>query len=424
MSRRRVVAPDQAIAAAARQWDGLTVICAGKQFNGIKMAEQHMAEELSRLGPVLYVDPPLSLITARRDPAAAALAAQSRLRLLGPGLAHLTPIVPPGPYRPGLTPLTTALVRRYVRSAVRRLGGWVRAVVSVGPQFLPAGSCQERVRVYWALDDYLAGADLLGLSSRSLAAREQRVVAAADFVLAVSPVLAGSWRDRGFPVQLLPNGVDVAAYAGVDTADPPADAADLPGPVAGLVGHINGRADLALLEAVADRGRSLLLVGPVKRGLDEKRFDALTRRHNVRWVGAKPSSALPGYLRLMDVGLVPYQDTLFNRGSFPLKTLEYLAAGRGVVATDLPAVHWLATDLVAVASGPGHFADQVDRMLTEDRSPALMAARRALAARHSWSSRAETMHEAILSCSRHNRGKAGQNTAGTPFYTYSDGNPR
>jgi len=54
----------------------------------------------------------------------------------------------------------------------------------------------------------------------------------------------------------------------------------------------------------------------------------------VRWVGPQPYGALPGYLRLMDVGVVPYRDSAFNRGSFPLKTLEYLAAGRGVVATD------------------------------------------------------------------------------------------
>ncbi|HEY6277605.1 MAG TPA: glycosyltransferase [Streptosporangiaceae bacterium] len=405
MSQRRAVAAGRSPAGGAGRWDGLVVICAAKQFNGIKMAEQHMAEELSRLGPVLYVDPPLSLAAARRDPATAALAAQPRLRLVRPNLAHLTPVLPPGPYRPGLSPLTTALVRHCVRSAVRRLGGRVRAVVSAGPQFLPAGSCRELVHVYWVLDDYVAGADLLGLSRRSLAARERRTATAADFVLAVSPVLADCWQRRGFPVRLLPNGVDVAAYADVDTADPAADAADLPAPITGLIGHINGRTDLALLEAVADRGRSLLLVGPLKRGLDQARFDALRRRPNVRWVGPKPSAALPGYLRLMEVGLVPYQDSSFNRGSFPLKTLEYLAAGRGVVATDLPAVQWLATDLVAVASGPSHFADQVDRMLGQDRSPAVMAARRALAAQHSWSSRAEIMYEAILNCARYGRGR-------------------
>jgi teichuronic acid biosynthesis glycosyltransferase TuaH len=104
---------------------------------------------------------------------------------------------------------------------------------------------------------------------------------------------------------------------------------------------------------------------------------------------------LPSYFRLIDVGIVPYGDSPFNRGSFPLKTLEYLAAGRSVVATGLPAIRWLATDLVAIASEPRAFADHVDRLLDEVRSPALMARRRAFAAQHSWANRAADFHEII-----------------------------
>ena len=164
----------------------------------------------------------------------------------------------------------------------------------------------------------------------------------------------------------------------------------------GLIGHINARIDLHLLEAIADRGRSLLLVGPKDPGFEPERFGALVRRPNVCWVGPKPFELLPGYLRLLDVGLVPYRDSAFNRGSFPLKTLDYLAAGRGVVATDLPSIRWLATDLVTVASGPGAFADAVDRSLEQIKSPALMARRRALAAQHGWADRAAELHAAIM----------------------------
>ncbi len=97
----------------------------------------------------------------------------------------------------------------------------------------------------------------------------------------------------------------------------------------------------------------------------------------------------------MDVGVVPYRDSPFNRGSFPLKTLEYLAAGRGVVATDLPAIRWLATDLVSVAVTPEHFAGEVDRLLGEPRTRALMAGRQAFAARRSWAHRAAAIRAAI-----------------------------
>jgi glycosyltransferase involved in cell wall biosynthesis len=96
------------------------------------------------------------------------------------------------------------------------------------------------------------------------------------------------------------------------------------------------------------------------------------------------------------VGIVPYRDSAFNRGSFPIKTLEYLAAGRGVVATDLPSIRWLMTDLVAVASGPRAFADAVDRSLEQVRSPAIIARRRGFVSRHGWAERAADMHAAIM----------------------------
>ena len=89
------------------------------------------------------------------------------------------------------------------------------------------------------------------------------------------------------------------------------------------------------LRGVAEAGPSLLLIGPHSPGVNGPMRD-LVARDNVRWVGPKPYDSLKSYLRIMDVGLVPYADTPFNRGNFPLKLLEYLAAGHGVVATDLP----------------------------------------------------------------------------------------
>ena len=93
----------------------------------------------------------------------------------------------------------------------------------------------------------------------------------------------------------------------------------------------------------------------------------------------------------MHVGLLPYGDTAFNRGSFPLKTLEYLAAGRGVVATNLPTIRWLATDLITTASDPLGFADAVDRAVATPLTPELVQRRRDYAAGHSWDRRAEQL---------------------------------
>jgi len=382
------------IPAAPRQWDGLIVLCAVNSYGGVKMADVHMAEQLSRLAPVLYVDPPMSRLTAARHPDAAEALRGPRLRLQQPGLARLTPVVQPFPSRPAATGMTSALTRRYLRRATARLGGRVRAVFSGWPLYPVFGSCGEQVRAYWAQDDFVGGAALLGLNAALLDRRERQVAAGADLVVAANPLVADTWRERGVQPVLVPFGADVDAYLDTERAALPSDAA-LPGPVAGFVGHINDRTDLRLLESIADRGRSLLLVGPKDPAFEAARFDALQRRDNVRWVGPKPFGKLPGYLRMIDVGLVPYRDSPFNRGSFPLKTLEYLAAGRAVVSTDLPAARWLATDLVCIAAGPSAFADEVDRLLAQPRTPALMARCQAFAARHSWARRAADIYQAI-----------------------------
>jgi teichuronic acid biosynthesis glycosyltransferase TuaH len=72
-----------------------------------------------------------------------------------------------------------------------------------------------------------------------------------------------------------------------------------------------------------------------------------------------------------------------------MKTLEYLAAGRPVVSTSLPAVRWLDTDLVTLADTPDAFGASVMRDAALVHDPALVRRRREFAARHSWAQRAE-----------------------------------
>ena len=367
------------------RWKNLVVLCAANRYDGVKLADQQMAEQLALRMPVLYVDPPLSVlksVTGAGKPAVAGL------RVIGPRLARLTTVVQPFHSRPWMVSLTSMLARRSIRQATRRLGGDVQAVLSAWPQYPVFGICGERVRVYWAQDDFVGGAALLGLDAKMLSAHEQRTAAEADTIVAANPEVAEVWQGRGYSPRLIPFGADIDLYEGVERVEPALDV-NLPSPIAGLIGHINERIDLALLEAIADRGRSLLLIGPRRPDFEPKRWDALTKRSNVRWLGPRQYQQLPAYMRAIDVGLVPYNDSAFNRGSFPLKTLEYLAAGRPVVTTGLPAAHWLATDLISIADGAAAFADAVDRLLVAPQLKELGEARRAFAKRHSWAQRAE-----------------------------------
>lgn len=53
----------------------------------------------------------------------------------------------------------------------------------------------------------------------------------------------------------------------------------------------------------------------------------------VRFVGEVAHQALPGYLRECDIGLACFEPTPLRRYAFPIKVLEYMAAGLPVVGT-------------------------------------------------------------------------------------------
>lgn len=371
--------------------DGLVVICAANNWDEVKLADRHMAEHLTEYAPVLYVDPPISHLTRFNAPAVAPSLKRPHLRQIAPRIARCTPVVPPKPMAPAMLPLTNRIARRQLRGALRRLGvRRAQAVLSTWLFVDAYGVCGERVRAYWWRDDPVAAAPLWRRPAERLAAGDRRLTETSDLVVAVSEGVTADLRERGVEAAYLPNGCDAAFYAGVDDAPDPPDV-DLPGPIAGFVGHLNSRTDLALLEAVAEAGASLLLVGPRDPAFEPDRLDALLARPHVAHLGPRRFEELLPYLKAIDVGLVPYGNTRFNRNSFPLKTLEYLAAGRPVVSTPLPAVRSLRTDLVALAETPADFAAAALLEAARPREAALLAARRDFAARHSWAARAEQL---------------------------------
>jgi teichuronic acid biosynthesis glycosyltransferase TuaH len=369
-------------------WNGVIVFVGGERWDGVRGSHRQLAEALARRRPVLYVDNPISPATSRsRASSAIGAGVRPGLRMVGPQMAVLVPAALPGLSRPGIRVTTAWLIRRAVRRALVELGRpAVKAIVVASLDDLLT-SCRADRRLVYATDDYVAGASLMGIDPRYLQRCERRQSAKADGVVVVSDELAARWRGLGHDPLVVPNGCDGSAYAAV-AGLAPATEVTLPTPIAGVVGRLSARIDLSLLEAVADRGRSLLLVGPLDPSFEPARMQSLVARPNVQLVGPVSFEALPPFLAAMHTGLTPYADSAFNRASFPLKTLEYLAAGRSVVATDLPAHRWLQTDLVGLADGQRGFADAVDAALDRESSAALVAERQAFAAQHNWDERA------------------------------------
>jgi glycosyltransferase involved in cell wall biosynthesis len=291
--------------------------------------------------------------------------------------------------------IARTLARRRAADALATLGADICGVVAASAEpVLRPWSRTLGKRVYYATDDFVGGAELMGYSRAYMRRAQASNLRSAELALAVSQPLADSLRARrGAPrVEVLPNGCDADGLAAVPLQEP-ASCIRLVGPVAGVVGQLNDRLDIGLLEAVADRGDSLLLVGPrcERDSRTTRLLDTLIERPNVQWVGRQPAEALPALLAGITVGLTPYVDSEFNRASYPLKTLEYLAAGRQVVSTSLPATCHLDADLVVSAHTVSDFADAVHRALQEPESGVRVARRQAFAREHSWDTRARAL---------------------------------
>jgi teichuronic acid biosynthesis glycosyltransferase TuaH len=176
---------------------------------------------------------------------------------------------------------------------------------------------------------------------------------------------------------------------------------------------------MKLLEAVADAGYSLLIVGPHDPRWEPRRFTALTARPSVRYVGSVPEEEVSAHIAAIDVGITPYLDNPFNKASFPLKTLDYLSAGRPAISTTLPASRWLLSDLarseeaafseqiMLLAGDADSFIDSLRRLAGEPgqdgqaandlpgAEPERAHRCRAFAARHTWARRADALAAAI-----------------------------
>jgi teichuronic acid biosynthesis glycosyltransferase TuaH len=287
--------------------------------------------------------------------------------------------------------VTWPLVRAQIKWALRRTGRHPDVFVAGHPHDLLGRWGENVLDVLYGTDDWLAGAELLGLSRRRLATEERRALRRADRVLAVGPELADRWSRLGANPLVFPNGCDPRAYSRVPHTAPGPVPAGFPTPVAGVVGQLSDRIDIGFLTAVADSGVGLLLVGPRQARWSPARAEALLARPNVHHVGPVPFEELPRWFARIDVGLTPYADSAFNRASFPLKTLEYLAAGLPVVSTNLPASRLLReeTGQVWIAEDHRGFADAVREAAISSVAPGAVDRRMAAAERHSWAARAD-----------------------------------
>ena len=249
-----------------------------------------------------------------------------------------------------------------------------------------------------ALPELIATADVPSPAKlRRLAAREERVWRGTDGYVTITQGLADDLTVRFGSrehLAVVPDGMRL----------PTTPPGPLPGkPVVAYAGHLYAWKGVdVLLRAVAQLPDvAALIVGGHEREPDLARLKALASElgiaERVTFTGLVAPAEVPAQLaRAMVLVLPNPASAISTKFTSPLKLFEYMAAGRAIVATDLPAIREVLRDneeALLVAPGDATaLADAIQRLVS-DRALAERLAKNAYAEapKYSWAKRAERL---------------------------------
>ena len=244
------------------------------------------------------------------------------------------------------------------------------------PGWIDFVAAMPRARVlYDCMDNHHGFAE----AGPALPAAEARLLQLVDGVVVTSDYLERQVRDRHPQRCMVRNACDPSHFLGI----PPATSAR---PVVGYFGAVAQWFDVALLRAVATAmpDCDFLIVGDDTADVARR----LGKLPNVTFRGEVPYTDLPRHIAAMHVLLIPFVLDELILATNPVKAYEALAAGRPVVATEMPELmqHELA-DHVRTAPDAAGIVTALRAALADARDPARTAARRAFAAGQTWAAR-------------------------------------
>jgi glycosyltransferase involved in cell wall biosynthesis len=329
---------------------------------------QHLAAQLVRqelVREVLFVNPATSAPPSQHSPE--------------PGITVITP----------RRRLPNRLAGTQLLGARLRAGPVGRAdVLWVNDPVLGRATLGRRQPViYDVTDDWRTAPAAARLTRRTIRAEDELAHRAVTVVC--SEELSNRWRDRyAVDPALVHNAVDDAAWRDARTVALPG-----PSPHVGYVGTLHEeRLDLDLLERLAldDRLGTIHLVGPdVLTDAGRRRLRNLSR---MRLHGPVHAEDVPSWTKSFDVLMSPHRVTAFTLSLDAIKSYEYLASGRPIVATPTSGFQHLERPLLCLV-GPDEFPDAVYAASSEPPSTAVYDV-------PSWERRAQEFAHVIQSASR------------------------
>lgn len=211
------------------------------------------------------------------------------------------------------------------------------------PYFAPVAERWPGPVVYWLTDliERYQGADPAAIHRL-----DRQMCRAATLVCPNSSRLAAYLIEHGAcppeKIRILPNATRATNLLAAPPSTPfplPPDLADLPRPVAGIIGNLAGNMDWLFLEQLVRLQPDIhwAFIGPTSMPIEDRAHQAARERvmhlPNTRFTGRKPYGELAAYARAFDVAILPYRRCEPTYSGSSTRFYEHLAACRPMIAT-------------------------------------------------------------------------------------------
>jgi glycosyltransferase involved in cell wall biosynthesis len=167
-----------------------------------------------------------------------------------------------------------------------------------------------------------------------LISQEKYLMAHSDIVFTGGKSLYHAKKAFHPNVYCFPSSVDEPHFAqALNQIEIPADVAILPAPIVGYFGVIDERIDLQLLHDTAKKlpYASFVMIGPMAKIQETD----LPKEPNIHYLGMRSYQELPHYLKAFDIAMMPFAINDATKFISPTKTLEYMAASKPIISTEI-----------------------------------------------------------------------------------------
>lgn len=255
------------------------------------------------------------------------------------------------------------------------------------------GRLNEKLVVYHCVDELSATPAI----PTSILEMEKKLLKKADLVLTTSKSLYEKKKVFNQNTYYMPNVADVAHFmTSAENLPIPKDIARIKHPIIGFIGTIVAyKLDIQLIKYIAltHQDWSIVLIGDVAEGDSKEEIGKLKTMANIFMLGGKRYEVLPSYIKAFDVCILPNRINEYTQNMFPMKFFEYLATGKPVVLTELPAIKEYS-EVCYIAKDKEEFIRHLEQSLRENDEQ-LINKRIEIAKKNTWEIRIEEISKLI-----------------------------